>query len=307
MNKKSFRPRFINILTVFVFCLLLNAPIQAQKNNNSEKSLADLYEDFKTAKRLPCGQRDEAIRILKLIIEKYDGELDGDFRVFIKIRFLELQVEEDKCKGTKTATPLAKLFMEFKEAANAPCGQRDKAIQIGKEIYYKFGNKDVAYYVRDKVEKIEAEDKKCKTDNSKDSLKALYENFKATQLMTCGKRDEAIRIGKQIIEKFGGNEQSKFVVEWVKRRILVIESDDKKCRSIDSLETLFGEFRQLAKLPCGERDEPISFGKFIIEKFGDDELNKEVIDYIKKRVAFLEKDEKTCVTQGDFYEPQKKL
>jgi hypothetical protein len=243
MNKKSFRSYLNETLAFVTLCLLIIAPISAQQNN-PEKSLKELFKSFITAKKYPCGQRSEAIK-------------------------------------------------------------------IGRELIQKFGDKNtdnvVNFYIKKDVAKIEEEEKNCKTDDSPNSLKNLYENFKKVQLSACGKRDEAIRIGNQIVKKFGNDEQSKYFVEQVKRQIPIIEMHEKECRSIDSLETLFNRFKQNAKPPCGERSETISFGKFIIEKFSDDELNKDVINFIKKRVTFLENDEKSCVPQGDFYESSKKL
>lgn len=206
---------------------------------------------------------------------------------------------------------LNELLKAYTTARKFPCGQRTEAIQIGREILEKYADEisdgGVFPYIKRDVEKIESEEKNCKLDNSKNSLKALYDSFKAAHVMACGNRNDAIQVGKLIIKKFGEDLQSKFVVNWVKRRIPVIESNDIKCRNIDSLETFFEEFKQKRKLSCGERDEAISLGKFIIEKFADDEINKPVLDFIKKQVAFLEKDEKSCVVQGDFYETKKTL
>jgi len=108
------------------------------------------------------------------------------------------------------------------------------------------------------------------------------------------------------MKQYGSDVKNKYFVKWVKNRIPVIESHDKECRSIDSLEILFEEFKQAAKATCGNRDETISFGKFIIEKFGDDELNKDIIELVRKKISFIEEDEKSCVVQGDFYDTQKK-
>jgi hypothetical protein len=79
MNSKSFYPRFINILMLFVVCFLFNLPIRAQQINYSAKTTIDLYANFETAKKFPCGQRDEAIAIGKVIIERFDdGELKNE-------------------------------------------------------------------------------------------------------------------------------------------------------------------------------------------------------------------------------------
>jgi hypothetical protein len=81
MNKKSFRQRLVYILNLFAACLLLIVSANAQGQGN-DRQLDDevggqLYSKFKTAKALPCGQRDEAIKIGKEIIEKYGDDKDN--------------------------------------------------------------------------------------------------------------------------------------------------------------------------------------------------------------------------------------
>ena len=62
----------------------------------------------------------------------------------------------------------------------------------------------------------------------------------------------------------------------------------------DDLATLFERFKTEAKGKCGERDAALATGKTIIEKFGSDELNKDVIDFVKKRMATIEKEDPRC-------------
>ncbi len=62
----------------------------------------------------------------------------------------------------------------------------------------------------------------------------------------------------------------------------------------NELATLFEKFKTEAKAPCGQRDAAMATGKTIIEKFGADELNKDVIDYVKKKMADFEKTEPRC-------------
>ncbi len=61
-----------------------------------------------------------------------------------------------------------------------------------------------------------------------------------------------------------------------------------------TLADLFDKFKIERKAACGERDAALATGKLIIEKFGDDELNKDIIDYVKKQVAIIEKDDLPC-------------
>jgi len=60
------------------------------------------------------------------------------------------------------------------------------------------------------------------------------------------------------------------------------------------LATLFERFKTEAKATCGQRDAALATGKTIVEKFGSDELNKEVIAFVKKRMAAIEKEDPRC-------------
>ena len=118
------------------------------------------------------------------------------------------------------------------------------------------------------------------------STNDLYNDFEVAQKLPCGKRDEAIVIGKEIIKRFDdgelNNQTNKQVVDWAKKEIFVIEEEDKACRIENSLDTLYANYKTAKKLPCGDRTEAILIGKRIIEEFSDDTLNRDVIDYVKK-------------------------
>src|SRR5215203_658720 len=60
------------------------------------------------------------------------------------------------------------------------------------------------------------------------------------------------------------------------------------------LATLFAKFKTEAKAACGSRDAALATGKTIVEKFGSDELNKDVIDFVKKRMATIEAEDPDC-------------
>lgn len=66
------------------------------------------------------------------------------------------------------------------------------------------------------------------------------------------------------------------------------------------LATLFEEFKTQAKAKCGERDAALATGKIIVEKFGSDELNKDVIDYVKKVMATIEKTDPRCKLEARY-------
>lgn len=71
-------------------------PAKAQQKTE-EKSLADLFENFKVQMKSPCGQRDEAISTGKEIIEKYADEC-SDVIPFVKMKILEFEKVDRVCK-----------------------------------------------------------------------------------------------------------------------------------------------------------------------------------------------------------------
>jgi len=60
------------------------------------------------------------------------------------------------------------------------------------------------------------------------------------------------------------------------------------------LATLFEKFKKERREACGKRDAALATGREIIEKFGNDELNKAVIDYVKKQMPIIEQEDKKC-------------
>jgi hypothetical protein len=62
----------------------------------------------------------------------------------------------------------------------------------------------------------------------------------------------------------------------------------------EDLATAFNRYKAEKKKPCGERDTALATAKMIIEKFGGDVLNKEVIDYVKTDSAKIAKDDPLC-------------
>lgn len=174
MNKKSFRPHFIVIPTLFVLCLLLNAPVQAQQTDYSTRATVDLYADLDAAKKLPCGKRDEAITIAKVIIERFD---DGESKNtsskqvvdWAKKQIFVIQEEDSACKIENS---LETLYENYKTAKKSPCGERNKAIVIGKRIIELSAddadNQAVIEFIRKDFPKIEEQDRKCERSSSYD-------------------------------------------------------------------------------------------------------------------------------------------
>ena len=64
--------------------------------------------------------------------------------------------------------------------------------------------------------------------------------------------------------------------------------------SKESLDELFDVLKSKDKARCGHREEQIRVGKKILEEYGNDELNKEVIEYVRKQIPIIESKDKIC-------------
>lgn len=266
MNKGTFRPLCINILTLFVLCLLSNLPIIAQQNLD-EKKLDELFKAYRVARKFPCGQRAEAIQIGKEILEKYAREnpFEGVFP-YIKRDVEKIEAEEKKCKSD-AQKDFNVLYEEFKSAIQQPCGKRDEAFRIGRFLIEKFEPdahfRNIANFIKDKLAKIEEEEKKCKLENSNNSLENLYEKFKIARKSDCGQRAEAVRLGTLIIEKFGNDPINQEIIQYVKNQTAKIEQEEESCN--------------FKKQPPRNRAEFIKLSKKIIEKESDSLLALDVM------------------------------
>jgi len=69
-----------------------------------------------------------------------------------------------------------------------------------------------------------------------------------------------------------------------------------------SLEKLYADFRTALKKPCGARNDAVSIGRRIIELHKNDELNRDVIDYVKEKKRKMEREEKICPLAESFFE-----
>jgi tetratricopeptide (TPR) repeat protein len=135
----------------------------------------------------------------------------------------------------------------------------------------------------------------------------LYESFREAKRGTCGQREEAVRLGKSLIQKYGKDKESEIALEIIKKQMTVIEESDNKCRSVASLEDIYAIFRTEMKQTCGNRDEAISLGKFMLDKFREDlkdELNVEVLEFIKKRTEAIEKEDGLCRRVSSYCNPK---
>ena len=61
-----------------------------------------------------------------------------------------------------------------------------------------------------------------------------------------------------------------------------------------SLEDLIREYPRKDKAKCGERDEQLRLAKNIIEAYGNDERNREIIEYLRKDIAEIEREDPIC-------------
>jgi len=68
------------------------------------------------------------------------------------------------------------------------------------------------------------------------------------------------------------------------------------------LAACFEKYKAERKKTCGQRAEAVRLGKLIIEKFGADELNKEVINYVKGDVPKLETGDARCKMETRYNE-----
>jgi hypothetical protein len=94
MANKSWRPFFINLPAFFVLCFLITIPIFAQEENETSQ----LWERYKAARKLPCGERDTAIQTGKLILKLYrDERVNQDVIKYIEKDIASLIEKERTC------------------------------------------------------------------------------------------------------------------------------------------------------------------------------------------------------------------
>jgi hypothetical protein len=314
MVNKSFRPCFICLLTLLVGCLFLNAPAPAQQINNSEKSATNLYEEYKKYEILPCGQRAEAVRLGRMILEQY--QLAKDFGSSFKTRHSTLEAEEVRCTGKFDGKSLGELFDEFKTALTQSCGERVEAVRLGKEIVEKFSddllNKDAVYYVRQKTPLIEAEDKKCR---EADSLEALFDDFKIQRRRPCGERSAAIQTGRKILEYHRDDKENQEVILFVEKDLAVLEKADPICARNARYNLLYKQknwrgFLTHSKVIISEEgDTPLALDVMltfvaVAHKLsayqGDNSFNTDAVNYAKKALELIEAGVKTQSSWGVF-------
>lgn len=122
MKKKSLRQLFGSGCKIILLCLLIIAPVAAQPPAKSEDSLETLFQNFKTAGKAPCGQRAEAIRLGRRIIEIYSrDEINREVVEYVKKAVLSYEKTEESCKPTSYQPKLksrSEHFFALKEIIN---------------------------------------------------------------------------------------------------------------------------------------------------------------------------------------------
>jgi hypothetical protein len=194
MNKKSSHSRLINILTLFVLCLLLSLPALSQQENNSQKTESGSYEEFEAAEKMPCGERSKAVRIGKKIVEDY--EYFPQLQAFIdsmKKRIAVIERADALCKETDSLETLFENFKKAKKAAG--CDDLVVAVSIGKRIIENFGdnklNQTVIEYLKKQIPIHEEQVRICERN---DRYNYTYKTKSWNQFFA---------VSKQIIEEEG--------------------------------------------------------------------------------------------------------
>jgi hypothetical protein len=122
-----------------------------------------------------------------------------------------------------------------------------------------------------------------------------WEKYKALLKAPCGRRDEAVKLGRRLIELLEKDELNKEIFEYLKKDIPAIEEQDKICQEADSLENLFENYKKARKSLCGERNEAVAYVKKILELYGDYQNDRTIIEYVKKDVQKkIEKEDPAC-------------
>ncbi len=210
------------------------------------------------------------------------------------------------------------LWNDFKNAAKSPCGQRDKAIILGKKLVEKYrndeSNKDVIVVVNKRLAIIEEEDKNCKSENS---LKNLFDEFNKAKSSTCGNRNKAIIIGKTILDLYSADQINQAVILYVQKQIPIIEAQDIICQRNTRYDESYknkrwGEFFAVGNgIYLEEGNSPISLdvilsmvtvGHKLAAYEKDNTYNTETIFFAKKAIELIESGVKTEYRWG-IYEP----
>lgn len=194
MDKKSFRPRLLNFLTLSFFCLLLGAPASGQPAATAGKSLADLFQDFKDGKKLACGKRAETLRVGRELVATYrDDHFNLAVVDWVKKQLATLEAEEKRCLDEEALKAreysLPSLYDKFRLALKAPCGERGEAVDFGKMLINLHGadekNQEIIRMVDRRLPVIAEQDRVCLRNARFD---AGYKNKKWSELFTVGRQ-----------------------------------------------------------------------------------------------------------------------
>lgn len=146
-------------------------------------------------------------------------------------------------------------------------------------------------------------------DETDEAAAWLYIRYKELLKKPCGQREEAIKIGKKLIAEHADDENNKQVIAYLKGQVPIIEKMEEACKGEESLENLFEKYKVARREPCGKRDEALRLGKRILQLYANDELNGEVINYVKTDSNRIEKEDEECEQSNpsSLPEPQKRI
>lgn len=317
MNRKSFRPFLIGITAFFALCLFFSPKIFAQTQKETEKSWIDLIETFNRTRNLSCGQRAEAIRVGREIVQSYAKQTaDYPFVNFVIKQIPYLEIEEERCKNNLPETNLAADWEKFKTATKAPCGQREQAVRLANYILVKHEkdeiNREILDYLKKQTPKIEADDKVCRKEYSLENLLAL---FRTHLKAGCGKRVDALRTGKKILELHGADEANQEVILLVEKEIPKIEGQDYICQRNERYNEayrlknwrLFLAFSK--QIIAEEGNTPLALdvmltfaavGQRLTAYEGENLYNADTVFYAKKALDLIESGTETQARWGIF-------
>ena len=130
-----------------------------------------------------------------------------------------------------------------------------------------------------------------------ENLPAMVAKFKDLAKQPCGQRAEALRMGENIVSAYGTDRANFNVVQSVIAQLAAIEKEDPVCKKNmpgKTLGELYEDFIKGRAKPCGDRAATLQTGREILLRFGDEQLNKAAVDFVREDLPLLEAEEKAC-------------
>ncbi|MBS1796001.1 MAG: hypothetical protein JSS81_19275 [Acidobacteria bacterium] len=164
--------------TIFVI-LFLSLPVFAQPDPGRPESLDTLIEKFNAAAQKPCGQNAEALALGKRIVTGFAADRARVHVVdAVKQKLAALERENEKCRSEFVAKR-DDLLKRYAIESRKPCGARDPAIELGKQILdLEIDDKItplVKKNIKSEIDAIPTQDYKCQLE------KEFDETYKAAK------------------------------------------------------------------------------------------------------------------------------